>query len=321
MSKNNTNQKTPLLTHLVAGGAAGFMEACTCHPLDTIKVRMQLSKNGARGANGKRLGFLGVGVKIVKNESFWALYKGLGAVVAGIVPKMAIRFSSFELYKSWMADEEGKVSTGAVFLAGLAAGTTEAVMVVSPMDLIKIRLQAQRHSMADPMDIPKYRNAPHAAYTIIREEGFRALYKGVTLTALRQATNQAANFTAYQEFKRMAKSYQNLEELPSYQHLVLGGVSGAMGPLSNAPIDTIKTRIQKSSAVGSGYERFKVVTTEIWQKEGFRAFYKGLTPRVLRVAPGQAVTFMVYEKVKAWLDIFQAKVENGEVKSLVTTQK
>jgi solute carrier family 25 citrate transporter 1 len=64
-----------------------------------------------------------------------------------------------------------------------------------------------------------------------------------------------------------------------------------------------------------------VVTTEIWQKEGFRAFYKGLTPRVLRVAPGQAVTFMVYEKVKAWLDIFQEKVENGEVKPLVPSQK
>jgi solute carrier family 25 citrate transporter 1 len=72
------------------------------------------------------------------------------------------------------------------------------------------------------------------------------LYKGVTLTALRQgmeiwikfdikltqwslATNQAANFTAYQEFKRMARNYQNLDELPSYQHLILGGISGAMG--------------------------------------------------------------------------------------------
>jgi hypothetical protein len=43
------------------------------------------------------------------------------------------------------------------------------------------------------------------------------------------ATNQAANFTAYQEFKKMAQDYQNLAELPSYQHLVLGGVSGAMG--------------------------------------------------------------------------------------------
>jgi solute carrier family 25 citrate transporter 1 len=48
---NNSNQKTPLLTHLVAGGAAGFMEACSCHPLDTIKVRMQLSKTGSRNAS------------------------------------------------------------------------------------------------------------------------------------------------------------------------------------------------------------------------------------------------------------------------------
>lgn len=39
-----------LVTHLVAGGAAGLIEACSCHPLDTIKVRMQLSKTGARNA-------------------------------------------------------------------------------------------------------------------------------------------------------------------------------------------------------------------------------------------------------------------------------
>jgi hypothetical protein len=39
-----------LVTHLVAGGAAGLIEACSCHPLDTIKVRMQLSKSGARNA-------------------------------------------------------------------------------------------------------------------------------------------------------------------------------------------------------------------------------------------------------------------------------
>ncbi|KAG1142316.1 hypothetical protein G6F37_007700 [Rhizopus arrhizus] len=309
MSRTNNTKKTPLLTHLVAGGAAGFMESCTCHPLDTIKVRMQLAKHVSRGANGKPLGFIGVGLKIVQNESFWALYKGLGAVVSGIVPKMAIRFSSFELYKSWMADAQGKVSTTSVFFAGLAAGTTEAVLVVSPMDLIKIRLQAQRHSMADPLDIPKYRNAPHAAYTIIKEEGIRALYKGVTLTALRQATNQAANFTAYQEMKKIAQRLQDVSELPSYQHLILGGVSGAMGPLSNAPIDTIKTRIQKSIVPGSGYERFKTVTSEIMKKEGFFAFYKGLTPRLLRVAPGQAVTFMVYEKVRALLDQFTEKAE------------
>lgn len=49
------------------------------------------------------------------------------------------------------------------------------------------------------------------------------------------------------------------------------------------------------------------------RKEGFMAFYKGLTPRLLRVAPGQAVTFMVYEKVKAILDRFTDKVKEGEI--------
>ena len=86
-------------------------------------------------------------------------------------------------------------------------------------------------------------NAGHAVYTIIREEGVATLYRGVSLTALRQATNQGANFTAYQELKKAAHKYQpELQELPSYQHMIIGLISGAMGPFSNAPIDTIKTR-------------------------------------------------------------------------------
>lgn len=62
--------------------------------------------------------------------------------------------------------------------------------VVTPMEVVKIRLQAQQHSLADPLEVPRYRNAGHAVYTIIREEGFLTLYRGVSLTALRQATNQ-----------------------------------------------------------------------------------------------------------------------------------
>ena len=74
--------------------------------------------------------------------------------------------------------------------AGLGAGVTEAVLVVTPMEVVKIRLQAQQHSLADPLETPRYRNAGHAVYTSVREEGVRTLYRGVSLTALRQATNQ-----------------------------------------------------------------------------------------------------------------------------------
>ncbi|KAJ2547331.1 Mitochondrial succinate-fumarate transporter [Coemansia sp. RSA 1933] len=319
MSQTKANKPT-LTTHLLAGGAAGLAEATCCHPLDTIKVRMQLmsmQRMSPEAAKAASSSFLGVGHRIVQREGILALYKGLGAVVSGIVPKMAIRFSSFELYKSWLAGTDGKVSTSAVFVAGLGAGTTEAVAVVTPMEVIKIRLQAQRHSTIDPMDIPKYRNAVHAALTIVKEEGPMTLYRGVTLTALRQATNQAVNFTFYQEFKHIARRAQNLDELPSYQHLILGGVSGAMGPLSNAPIDTIKTRIQKAPSLPgeSGWARIVHVTREIAQKEGYKAFYRGITPRVLRVAPGQAITFMVYEKVRGWIDVWNtsASTSHGHI--------
>ncbi|KAI0034842.1 mitochondrial carrier domain-containing protein [Vararia minispora EC-137] len=300
MSRSGDKKPVGFGTHIVAGGMAGAAEALCCQPLDTIKVRMQLSRSG-NAPGTKPRGFLATGGMIVRRETPLALYKGLGAVLAGIVPKMAIRFASFETYRGWLADKStGKTSTGNIFIAGLGAGTTEAVLVVNPMEVVKIRLQAQMHSLADPMETPQYRNAAHAVYTIVREEGFGVLYRGVSLTALRQATNQGANFTAYQEIKKLALKLQDLPELPSYQHMLIGLISGAMGPFSNAPIDTIKTRLQKASFEPgtSALSRISSIAGDMWRREGFRSFYKGITPRVLRVAPGQAIVFAVYERMR-----------------------
>ncbi|KAI1384776.1 mitochondrial carrier [Hypoxylon trugodes] len=305
-------------TNLIAGGGAGMMEALVCHPLDTIKVRMQLSRR-ARQPGAPKRGFIRTGTEIVKRETPLGLYKGLGAVLTGIVPKMAIRFTSFEAYKQMLANKNtGIISGQGTFLAGLAAGVTEAVAVVTPMEVVKIRLQAQHHSMADPLDIPKYRNAAHALYTVVREEGPGALYRGVSLTALRQGSNQAVNFTAYTYFKEVLLRWQKDRDvaqggrgqdakvvaatLPSWQTTLIGLVSGAMGPLSNAPIDTIKTRLQKTPAEEgiSAFKRISVIARDM--QEGFHAFYKGITPRIMRVAPGQAVTFTVYEFLKDKLE-------------------
>ncbi|KAK3368737.1 mitochondrial carrier domain-containing protein [Podospora didyma] len=294
-----------------------MMEALVCHPLDTIKVRMQLSRRGRQPGLAKR-GFIRTGIEIARKETPLGLYKGLGAVMTGIVPKMAIRFSSFEWYKTLLADRQtGVVSGKATFLAGLAAGVTEAVLVVTPMEVIKIRLQAQFHSMADPLDIPKYRNAAHALYTVVKEEGFGAVYRGVSLTALRQGSNQAVNFTAYSYFKEWLHRWQPQLEgqgLPSYQTTLIGLVSGAMGPLSNAPIDTIKTRLQKTPATPgtSAWTRITMISSDMFRQEGFHAFYKGITPRIMRVAPGQAVTFTVYEFLKTKLEKSGPALITGE---------
>lgn len=52
----------------------------------------------------------------MKRETFFGLYKGLGAVMSGIVPKMAIRFTSYEWYKQLLADKDGIVTSKATFL-------------------------------------------------------------------------------------------------------------------------------------------------------------------------------------------------------------
>ncbi|KAL2167103.1 hypothetical protein VTG60DRAFT_1694 [Thermothelomyces hinnuleus] len=298
---------TTAATNLIAGGGAGMMEALVCHPLDTIKVRMQLSRRGRQPGMPKR-GFIRTGVEIVRKETPLGLYKGLGAVLTGIIPKMAIRFTSFEWYKQLLANKQTGVLSGqSLFFAGLAAGVTEAVAVVTPMEVVKIRLQAQHHSMADPLDVPKYRNAAHALYTIVKEEGAGALYRGVSLTALRQGSNQAVNFTAYTYFKEWLYQWQPEYKggnLPSYQTTLIGLVSGAMGPLSNAPIDTIKTRLQKMRAEEgtTALQRITKIAGDMFRQEGVHAFYKGITPRIMRVAPGQAVTFTVYEFLKEKLE-------------------
>lgn len=289
------------------------MEALVCHPLDTIKVRMQLSKRSQRG--GARRGFIQTGVQIVKRETPLALYKGLGAVLTGIVPKMAIRFTSYEWYKQALASESGEITSRATFLAGLMAGVTEAVAVVTPMEVVKIRLQAQHHSMADPLDVPKYRNAAHALYTVVKEEGVGALYRGVSLTALRQGTNQAANFTAYTELKAwlQERSGNPSAALPGWQTAFIGLISGAVGPFSNAPIDTIKTRLQRNPAQPgeTAVGRIVTIASQMWKQEGIRAFWMGITPRVMRVAPGQAVTFAVYEYLKGVLERGREMIPGG----------
>jgi len=106
----------------------------------------------------------------------------------------------------------------------------------------------------------------------------------------------------------------DLVELPSYQHMVIGLISGAMGPFSNAPIDTIKTRLQRATTVPgqTAFQRIFAISADMWKREGARSFYKGITPRVLRVAPGQAIVFAVYERVSTIVENINPMVREDD---------
>lgn len=93
-----------------------------------------------------------------------------------------------------------------------------------------------------------------------------------------------------------------ITEIPSYQTTAIGLISGAIGPFANAPVDLVKTRLQQASGRVEGRMGIAAIVRDVWRREGLRGFWKGITPRVARVAPGQAVTFTVYEFLKKRLE-------------------
>ncbi|MCJ1473982.1 hypothetical protein MMC13_002638 [Lambiella insularis] len=310
-------RKASSLTNLIAGGGAGMVEALVCHPLgrlddsfirdalltlgtDTVKVRMQLPPT-LRVANGGGQGLARTVAGMIK-QSPSAFYKGFGPVIVGIFPKMGIRFTSFEAYKQ-MLSGTGPITDQKTFLAGLAAGVTEAVTVVTTMEVIKVRLQAQNSHSGAPGHVPKYRNMAQAFYTIVKEEGPGALFNGMSLTALRQATNVSVNLTVYTKLKEYLQKWQPAyrdRELPVYQTALIGMVAGMAGPISNAPIDALKTRVQRApiSPGQSGLAHTIGITQDLFRQEGYSALYRGILPRVMRIGPGQAITYTMYEFFK-----------------------
>ena len=206
-------------------------------------------------------GAIGMARSIVVHEGIPSLYKGLTAVWSAVIPKMSIRFVSFEWYRDRLGSMHRKYYASSQtsapsstqqqyprsvnFLAGLASGLTEAVLVVTPAEVCKIRMQSQRlHPLESGRS--KYTNAAQTATVIVREEGLGALWRGVVPTMLRQGCNQACNFTAYNAIKDTIVQYRRENGsseskadafgLKPYESLILGGLSGGLGPIVNNPL-------------------------------------------------------------------------------------
>jgi len=284
--------------HLLAGALAGFAEVSICHPLDTIKTRLQLSQ--------RRNSIYSLVVNMIRRESPLAFYKGYTAVALGIVPKTAFRFSCFNHFRSRLAIMESpsrKLNSNIInFFSGLTTGLLEALLIVNPVDVCKIRMQAQRHSLADPeaMYKRKYSNVLQTGYSIVKEEGIRGLYRGLVPTLIRQGSNQSINFTGYHYLKnkiqeRNASSKSTCQKnISPYQQFIIGVMSSSISPLLNTPIDVVKTRIQNKSR---RYDGMIDCLRRVYQNEGIVALWKGCFPRIFRLAPGQGITFMTYEYI------------------------
>ena len=76
------------------------------------------------------------------------------------------RFAVYEFLKNHLADEKGNLTKVRTGLAGLGAGVAEAIVVVCPMETIKVKFI---HDQTHPN--PQYRSFVHGIRTIVRQQG------------------------------------------------------------------------------------------------------------------------------------------------------
>jgi solute carrier family 25 (mitochondrial folate transporter), member 32 len=250
--------------------------------------------------------------------------------------------------------------------------TSGAIMVAitNPIWLVKTRMQLQMKrasssastvtsasqataaagaatSDSASLSIKPYKNTLDAFSTIVRQEGWFALYRGAGAAFL-LTSHGGVQFVVY-EFLRKHYHYQRASSASSSAkqvvvlvdqnrnvvdsdssngtkpttrrsvwerlelstgYLAIGAVAKIVASTTTYPLQVVKARMQqRSQAVEitadgvlqtvrrDGYGSLMQTFRRIYHAEGFSGFFKGCVPNAVRVAPGAAITFVVYEEV------------------------
>ena len=181
--------KNPVVATL-SGAIAGGIEATCVWPMETIKTNLQLGTMKQHYS-----GMLGGFRYHITEAGVLSLYRGLAPVLIGSIPKAGIRFGGYEMIKSKMVGDAGQATALVNLAAGMCAGAVEAVVAVTPIETIKTRLIDSNTGV-----ITGTRN-------IIAAEGLGGLYKGVTATIMKQASNQGLRFMWFSEYKQRVPAF------------------------------------------------------------------------------------------------------------------
>lgn len=190
-------------------------------------------------------------------------------------------------------------------IAGFIGGFTEAVLVTTVQETMKVRLIHDKLSAN-----PRFRNTFHGVSTIIKEQGIGGVYKGLGPTILKQGSNQMIRFPVYYYLKRsilgnVTDDFSvNGAVKGNIQAMAVGGFAGAASVLGNTPVDVIKTKMQGFQA--TRYTGTLNCIKVTFAEEGLKGFYKGMGARMGRVSADVALTFFFVEKVKLIVKKFLA---------------
>lgn len=283
------------LKGIIAGGITGGIEICITFPTEYVKTQLQLDERN--GANKRYKGISDCVRQTVKEHGVRGLYRGLAVLVYGSIPKSAIRFGAFEEFKKRNLNADGTLSPHKRFLCGLGAGISEAVLIVTPMETIKVKF-IHDQTLAQP----RFRGFFHGIREIVREQGLRGTYQGLTATMMKQGSNQAIRFFVVETLKDLYRGDDKKASVPKLLTGLFGALAGAASVFGNTPLDVIKTRMQGLEA--HKYKNTFDCAVQILRHEGPRAFYKGTIPRLSRVCLDVGITFMIYDSFMEFFNKF-----------------
>lgn len=189
------------LNDLVCGSCAGLSYILTAHPLDSIKVRMQLERR-------PNISLRSIIKETYAHEGFRGFYKGMGSPLITIPAVNSIVFASYELAKRMMGVRVGEECT---FQQSIIAGSFGGFMnsfILSPIELVKCRLQVQRENKSTAY----YKGPYDCLRKIIVEEGIsNGLFRGLASTLARETPCYAGQFAAYYSTKQALVKFNKLD--------------------------------------------------------------------------------------------------------------
>ncbi|CAL8115556.1 unnamed protein product [Orchesella dallaii] len=287
------------LKNFLAGGFGGVCLVVVGHPLDTIKVRLQTQPAVVAGQPPIYKGTVDCFVKIVKNEGFKGLYKGMAAPVVGVAPIFALSFFGYGVGKKLVASHpDQQLGIHQLFVAGAISGVMTTV-VMTPGERIKCLLQIQQGQGA----AVKYAGPVDCAVKLMKEGGIKSMYKGTCATLLRDVPASSMYFMTYETTK---KALVNLSGnsgtgLSPFQTLFAGGFAGILNWAVAIPADVMKSRLQ-TAPEGTYPRGVRDVFPALLREEGPKGFFKGIAPVMLRAFPANAACFMGFEVALSFLN-------------------
>ncbi len=170
----------------------------------------------------------------------------------------------------------------------------------APLERVKILLQVQGMKMVGvDKSQYKYRGVWGTLRTVVREEGFLALYAGNFANVIRVIPVYALKFSFNETFKDMVRTPG--QDLDFMQLIAAGTLAGLFQTICTYPLETVRTRLTLGS-LGVQYSGIWDVLRRTVRTEGVGGLYKGIMPTFLSGSPYVGLQMTFYEVIKRDLE-------------------